>query len=116
MRAKATALAYMDAFQAGGGGGMEGETLAVAGPCLEHNGQRATDMLSESCPSPEPLDSSPLPTDRSLQTDEARAEFWGTHAEPEAAKGQCRGAHMLYIDAFVAKHGKVRGVRRCVHQ
>ncbi|PSC70419.1 flagellar associated [Micractinium conductrix] len=48
----------------------------------------------------------PLVYRDAFQTDEARAEFWGTHAEPEAAKGQCRGAHMLYIDAFVAKHGK----------
>lgn len=43
------------------------------------------------------------------QTDEARDEYWRNHLEPEAARGSCKGAHMLYVQNFVQKHGKVGG-------
>ncbi|KAL4429045.1 hypothetical protein ABPG77_006084 [Micractinium sp. CCAP 211/92] len=41
-----------------------------------------------------------------MQTDEARDEYWRNHLEPEAARGSCKGAHMLYVQNFVQKHGK----------
>jgi hypothetical protein len=43
-----------------------------------------------------------------LQSDEIKAEHWATHLAPEGATGPCKGAHMLFIDNFVKKHGKVR--------
>ena len=51
-----------------------------------------------------PPPSPPLPA---WQTDEARQAHWDTHVDPESARGACRGAHNLFLQNQIQKHGKV---------